>query len=81
MILAAVPIWMSEVVPAHLRGALVNVHAISLVFGYFVQSWIGFGFFHWTNGGNYTWRIPLMFQMVWPLLLLLGLKWVPESRE
>ncbi|KAK4494564.1 hypothetical protein PRZ48_013920 [Zasmidium cellare] len=41
MILAAVPIWMSEVVPAHLRGALVN--------------------------------------MVWPLLLLLGLKWVPES--
>ena len=80
MILAAVPIWMSETVPAHLRGALVNIHAISLVFGYTVQSWIGFGFFHWKDGGNYTWRVPIMFQCVWPLLLLCGLYWVPESR-
>ncbi|GIZ41863.1 hypothetical protein CKM354_000515200 [Cercospora kikuchii] len=79
MILAAVPIWMSEVVPPYLRGALVNVHAISLVFGYFIQAWIGFGFFHWKEGGNWTWRVPILFQCVWPLMLLSGLYWVPES--
>lgn len=81
MILAAVPIWMSEVVPPHLRGALVNVHAISLVLGYCIQAWIGFGFFHWGGGGNLTWRIPIVFQCVWPLMLLCGLYWVPESRK
>ncbi|PPJ50896.1 hypothetical protein CBER1_07593 [Cercospora berteroae] len=79
MILAAVPIWMSEVVPPYLRGALVNVHAISLVFGYFIQSWIGFGFYHWKEGGNWTWRVPILFQCLWPLMLLSGLYWVPES--
>ncbi|SMQ53932.1 unnamed protein product [Zymoseptoria tritici ST99CH_3D7] len=79
MILAAVPIWMSEVVPAHLRGALVNVHAISLVTGYAIQAWIGFGFYWWSEGGNYTWRVPIMFQCLWPLMLLCGLYWVPES--
>lgn len=80
MILAAVPIWMSEVVPPYLRGALVNVHAISLVFGYFIQGWIGYAFFFWTGGGvNNTWRVPITFQCLWPLLLLIGLYWVPES--
>ena len=81
MILAAVPLWMSEVVPAAFRGALVNVHAISLLLGYIIQGWVGFGFFFWKEGGNDAWRIPLALACVWPLILLLGLYWVPESRE
>lgn len=43
MILAAVPIWMAEVVPPYLRGALVQMHAIILVLGYNFASWLGFG--------------------------------------
>ncbi len=43
MILAAVPIWMAEVVPPYLRGALVQLHAIILVIGYMCASWLGFG--------------------------------------
>lgn len=71
---------MSEVVPPYLRGALVNVHAISLVFGYFVQGWIGYAFYFWEDGGvSNTWRVPIVFQCVWPLALLIGLYWVPES--
>ena len=82
MILAAVPIWMSEVVPPYLRGALVNVHAISLVMGYVVQAWVGFGFYFWKAGGVMnTWRVPLALQCAWPTILLLGLYWVPESRK
>jgi MFS family permease len=81
MILAAVPIWMAEVVPAYLRGFLVQTHAVVLVIGYMCASWLGFGIFHWENGGDVTWRIPFAIQCFWPLCLLLGLWWVPESRK
>jgi hypothetical protein len=57
---------------------LVDIHAVFLILGYTIQGWVGFGFFFW-NGGNNTWRVPLALQCVWPLLLLSGLYWVPES--
>lgn len=37
MSLAAVPILMNEIVPVHIRGALVDVHAVMLVVGYTIQ--------------------------------------------
>lgn len=69
---------MSEVVPVDLRGALVDVHAVFLILGYTIQGWVGFGFFFW-DGGEHTWRPPLALQCAWPLLLLCGIRWVPES--
>ncbi|KIW49678.1 hypothetical protein PV05_11332 [Exophiala xenobiotica] len=78
MILAAVPIWMNEVVPVDLRGGLVDIHAVCLLFGYTVQGWVGFGFYFW-DGGSKTWRPPLALQCAWPLMLLAGLYWIPES--
>lgn len=79
MILAAVPILMNEIVPVHMRGALVDVHAVMLVLGYTIQGWVGFGFFFWKNGSSNTWRPPIAIQMFWPLCLLIGLFFVPES--
>jgi MFS family permease len=70
---------MNEVVPEHLRGGLVDIHAVFLILGYVIQGWVGFGFFFWEEGGNNTWRVPLVLQCVWPLLLVLGLYWIPES--
>jgi MFS family permease len=80
MILAAVPIWMAEVVPPYLRGALVQLHAIILVMGYMCASWLGYGIFFWKDGGSVTWRVPFAVQCFFPLCLLLGLYWCPESR-
>lgn len=79
MVLAAVPIWMNEVVPVKMRAGLVDIHAVCLVFGYTVSGWTGFGFFFWKNGGSNAWRPPLALQCVWPLVLLCGLYWIPES--
>lgn len=79
MILAAVPILMNEIVPANIRGALVDIHAIMLVLGYTIQGWVGFGFYFWSTGGSNTWRPPMALAMVWPLLLLIGLPFLPES--
>lgn len=58
---------------------LVDIHAVFLILGYTVQGWVGLGFYFWTQGGNNTWRVPLALQSAWPLLLLCGLYWVPES--
>lgn len=79
MILAAVPIWMNEVVPVKMRAGLVDIHAVLLIFGYMIQGWVGFGFYFWKNGGSNTWRPPLALQCAWPLMLLCGLYWIPES--
>ena len=81
MILAAVPIWMAEVAPPFMRGALVQLHAAILVVGYMAASYIGYGVYHWKDGGSVTWRIPFAIQCFWPLALLSGLYWVPESRK
>ncbi|RDW74860.1 hypothetical protein BP6252_06002 [Coleophoma cylindrospora] len=78
-ILAAVPIWMNEVVPARLRGGLVTLHAVLLVTGYASAAWVGVGFFFWQDPKGRQWRPPLALQCVWPLLLLSGLYWIPES--
>ncbi|OQU95567.1 hypothetical protein CLAIMM_01752 [Cladophialophora immunda] len=79
MILAAVPILMNEIVPVHMRGALVDVHAVMLVLGYTSQAWVGFGFYFWQSGTSNTWRPPIAIQCFWPLFLLIGLFFVPES--
>lgn len=70
---------MNEIVPGHLRGALVDIHAVLLILGYVVQGWIGFGFYFWEGGGDNTWRVPLVIQCVWPFFLICGLYWIPES--
>jgi MFS family permease len=46
MMLAAVPIWMTEVVPPRIRGTLVDIHGACLLFGYAVASWTGYGFYY-----------------------------------
>ncbi|KAF2491009.1 MFS transporter [Lophium mytilinum] len=79
MSLAAVPIWMNEVAPVKMRAGLVDIHAVLLIFGYTAQGWVGFGFYFWKQGGINTWRPPLALQCAWPLLLLCGLYWIPES--
>jgi len=70
---------MNEVVPVNLRGTLVDIHAIFILTGYSIQGWVGFGFYFWKDGGSKTWRPPLALQCLWPLILLGGLYWIPES--
>jgi sugar porter (SP) family MFS transporter len=79
MILAAVPVWMNEVVPPSIRGVLVDIHGAALLFGYMLATWIGYGFYLYTPTGNVQWRAPLAIQVVWPTILLCGLYWMPES--
>ncbi|KAJ5802096.1 uncharacterized protein N7503_004546 [Penicillium pulvis] len=79
MILAAVPIWMNEVVPSKIRGALVDIHAVLVVTGYTTATWVGVGCYYWNDPHGRQWRVPFAIQVFFPLCLLAGLYWIPES--
>jgi sugar porter (SP) family MFS transporter len=76
---AAVPIWINEVVPPNVRGALVDIHSVGLVFGYMLATWVGYGFYNYQASNGAQWRAPLAFQCLPVTLLLLGLWWMAES--
>ena len=64
--LAAVPIWMTEVVPPAIRGTLVDIHGACLLFGYAYSDWLGYGFY-FVDSPN-AWRGP--FGMHYPRAIL-----------
>lgn len=77
MLLAAVPLYTSEVVPAHARGLLVAAHGATLSVGYVLSGWIGVGFYYWRDQDS--WIPPMALQCVWPIIMLAGLYFLPES--
>ncbi|KAM0748453.1 general substrate transporter [Meredithblackwellia eburnea MCA 4105] len=77
-ILVAVPTYQAEIAPANLRGRLMAMHGMMLALGYVISSWLSLAFFYLPNS-NLSWRLPLAFQVVFPLLLVVGLFWLPES--
>ena len=72
------PMYLSEISSPLSRGWLVGHHAIFLVFGYMLSSWIGFAVYFSSNL-EFGWRFPLAFQVFPPVVLLLGSPWVPRS--
>ncbi|KAL1983462.1 hypothetical protein VTN96DRAFT_10283 [Rasamsonia emersonii] len=74
------PMYLSELSSPYRRGWLVGHHAIFLVFGYMLSSWVGFGcYFAETTMPSFGWRFPLALQCFPPLVLLLGSPWLPRS--
>ncbi|KAK5527495.1 hypothetical protein LTR25_011138 [Vermiconidia calcicola] len=73
-----VPLYQSEVSPTHLRGFLVGLHGFMICIGYTSASWIGVGFY-FVQGNLSQWRGPLGFPILFPLVLLCALPFVPES--
>ncbi|CAK7237540.1 hypothetical protein SEUCBS140593_010003 [Sporothrix eucalyptigena] len=78
MLAAGPPLLMSELVPSHYRGSLVELHAIFFEGGYIISSWVGFGSFFWKNNVN-TWRLSVGLQCLGPVLLVIALVFIPES--
>ena len=79
MLLGAVPVWMSEIVPPKNRGLLVDIHSAALLTGYFAATWAGFGFYHFHPAANNQWRAPLALQSAPVFVVLCVMYWLPES--
>ena len=73
-----VPLWQSEVSPPAHRGLLVGLHGVSILIGYCMSQWIGYGFF-FVKSSSAQWRVPLAIQIVPALILGCGVLFLPES--
>ncbi|KAL4959219.1 uncharacterized protein BDV14DRAFT_193949 [Aspergillus stella-maris] len=73
-----VPLWQSKVAPPHSHGLLVGLHGVSILFGYSLSAWVGYGFY-FVDVASAQWRPPLALQCFPPLILGIGILWIPES--
>ncbi|RQM07474.1 hypothetical protein DH86_00003140, partial [Scytalidium sp. 3C] len=76
-----VPMYLSEIAPATLRGSLVVMNHIGMTTGLSIGFWSGYGFRHWTNVHSFTeaWRFSYSLQFIPTLIFCVGLPFVPET--
>ncbi|GME78171.1 unnamed protein product [[Candida] boidinii] len=74
---AIIILYMSEIAPRKIRGAIVSGYQFCVTIGLMLASCVDYGTEHYTNSGSY--RIPIGLQMLWALILATGLFFLPES--
>ena len=75
--IVVVPAYQSECAPAELRGAIASTLMLALVTGQVLGSAVTFGTSKLTDRA--CWLIPTGVQFIIPLLMLIGLLFMPES--
>ncbi|KAL4809870.1 general substrate transporter [Aspergillus unguis] len=77
-----VPIYQAEVSTAETRGAMVCVTGVMYAVGYSLAGWLGYACYFMdaeNSAASFAWRFPLAFQVVFPLCVLAGSPFIPES--
>lgn len=74
---ATVPVYQSEISPPKSRGAHVCFECALIVVGIGIAYWLEYGL-HFV-GGEFAWRFPLAFQIVFALILIGGTFIIPET--
>lgn len=74
---SVVPVYQSECVKASIRGRLVILANISNTVAFCLANWMNYGIsFH---GGPFQWRFPLAFQLVFAMIAIPIMIYLPES--
>lgn len=74
---AIIILYMSEIAPRKVRGALVSGYQFCITIGILLASCVDYGTQNRTDSGSY--RIPIAIQMLWAIILAVGLFLLPES--
>ncbi|TFK65443.1 sugar transporter [Pluteus cervinus] len=74
---AIVPLYNGETAPKALRGTLLVLYQLQIIIGLFMSYIFDLGTHHLNNSAS--WRIPVGLQVVWGLILLSGIFFLPES--
>ncbi|KAL9114337.1 MAG: hypothetical protein Q9227_001759 [Pyrenula ochraceoflavens] len=74
---AIIVLYMSEIAPKRVRGAIVSGYQFCITIGLMLASCVDYGTQNYTDSGSY--RIPIALQMLWALILAIGLLFLPDS--
>jgi sugar porter (SP) family MFS transporter len=74
---AIIVLYMSEIAPKKVRGALVSGYQFCITIGILLASCVNYGTQNRMDTGSY--RIPIAIQMIWAIILGTGLFLLPES--
>ncbi|GAM83807.1 hypothetical protein ANO11243_017970 [Dothideomycetidae sp. 11243] len=74
---AIIILYMSEIAPKRVRGSIVAGYQLCITLGIFLASCVTYATEHRTDSGSY--RIPMGIQLLWGLILGVGLCFLPES--
>lgn len=74
---AIIILYMSEIAPRKVRGAIVSGYQFCITIGLMLASCVDYATENRTDSGSY--RIPIGLQMLWALILGTGLFFLPES--
>ncbi|KAI1152538.1 general substrate transporter [Nemania diffusa] len=74
---AIVVLYMSEIAPRKVRGAIVSAYQFFITVGLLLASAVDYATQNRDDSGSY--RIPISIQMVWAMVLAGGLYFLPES--
>ena len=77
MLSMVAPLYISEISPPEIRGALLVLEELSIVTGIVVAFWITYGTRFMV--GEWAWRLPFLLQLVPGLVLGLGISFLPFS--
>jgi MFS family permease len=71
------PLYISEIAPPEIRGALLVLQELSIVLGIVIAFWTTYG----TRfmAGEWSWRLPFLFQMIPGFVLGIGIFFLPFS--
>ncbi|KAL4883967.1 general substrate transporter [Aspergillus karnatakaensis] len=74
---AIIILYMSEIAPRKVRGAIVSGYQFCVTIGLMTASCVNYGTQYRTDSGSY--RIPIAIQLIWAIILAVGLFCLPES--
>ena len=74
---AIIILYMSEIAPKKVRGAIVSGYQFCITIGLLLASCVDYGTQDYNTTASY--RVPIGLQMLWAILLAIGLFFLPES--
>ena len=74
---AIIILYMSEIAPKKVRGAIVSGYQFCITIGLLLASCVDYGTQNYTTSASY--RVPIGMQMLWAIILAVGLFFLPES--
>ncbi|KAI0771581.1 general substrate transporter [Trametes elegans] len=75
---STVPSYHAECSPAARRGSLIMIEGSLITFGIMISYWLDFAFY-WVSGSSAQWRVPISLQIIFAVIMIAGISFLPES--